>query len=98
MEYKDLISANKVVLVEFFATWCPHCQRMMPVVERLREKLAGRVPVERFDIDKNQSLADSVGVESVPTFIIYREGEAVWNHSGEIDGAALLEKVESFAG
>ena len=36
MDYKELISANKVVLVEFFATWCPHCRKMMPVVEQVK--------------------------------------------------------------
>ncbi|MCM1093419.1 MAG: thioredoxin family protein [Lachnospiraceae bacterium] len=97
MEYKDLISANKVVLVEFFATWCPHCRKMMPVVEQVKELLESRVPVYQLDIDENREAADHAGVESVPTFIVYRDGEAVWKHSGEIDGEVLLSKVESFA-
>lgn len=97
MNYNELISAKPVVLVEFFATWCPHCQRMMPVVAQVKELLEGRVPVYQVDIDKEQEIADDAGVESVPTFIIYRDGEPVWKHSGEIEGEALLNKVESFA-
>lgn len=96
MTYNELISENEVVLVEFFASWCPHCRRMMPIVEQIKELLDGRVPVYQFDIDENREIAGEAGVESVPTFIIYREGEAVWKHSGEIDGEVLLSRVESF--
>lgn len=96
MKYSDIISAEPVVLVEFFATWCPHCQRMMPVVEQIKTLLEGRVPVYQFDIDKNEDSAGDAGVESVPTFIIYKDGKPAWRHSGEIDGEVFLSKVESY--
>lgn len=98
MKYSDIINSEKTVLVEFFATWCPHCKRMMPVVEQIKMLLDGRVPVYQLDIDENESTANQAGVESVPTFLIYRDGEEVWRHSGEIDGETLLAKVESFEG
>ncbi len=98
MDYREVTSSSTVVLVEFYATWCPHCRKMMPVVEQVKELLDSRVPVYQFDIDENQAAADDAGVESVPTFILCRDGEAVWKHSGEIDGELLLSKVESFAG
>lgn len=96
MKYSEIIKSEPVVLVEFFATWCPHCQKMMPVVEQIKLLLEGRVPVYQFDIDENESTAGKAGVESVPTFIIYKDGNPVWRHSGEIDGDMLLDKVESY--
>ena len=57
MTYSDVIKSDKVVLVEFYASWCPHCQRMMPVVAQVKELLAGRVPVYQFDIDQNTGVA-----------------------------------------
>lgn len=96
MTYSDVIKSDKVVLVEFYASWCPHCQRMMPVVAQVKELLDGRVPVYQFDIDRNNESAEDAGVSSIPTFIIYRDGTPVWRQSGEIDGEALLGKVESF--
>ena len=96
MNYEEIIRSSQVVLVEFFASWCPHCQRMMPIVAQIKELLAGQVDVYQFDIDKNAELASSVGADSVPTFIIYRNGEEVWRESGEIEGQVLLSKIQSF--
>lgn len=96
MDYNNIIDSSKVVMVEFFATWCPHCQRMMPVVEQIKELLDGRADIYQFDIDKNQEAADSLDVESLPTFIVYREGKEVWRQSGEMDGQVLLSKIESY--
>lgn len=96
MEYTEAINSTPVVLVEFFATWCPHCQRMMPVVEQIKELLAGKVDVYQLDIDRNPDAADAEDVQSTPTFIIYRDGRQVWRESGEMDGQYLLSKIESF--
>lgn len=96
MDYNNIIDSSKVVMVEFFATWCPHCQRMMPVVEQIKELLDGRADVYQFDIDKNQEAADSLDVESLPTFIVYRDGKEVWRQSGEMDGQVLLSKIEAY--
>lgn len=94
--FDQAIKAAPVVLIEFYATWCPHCQRMMPVVEELKEILGERVPVYQYDIDKNEDSADKAGVESVPTFLVYKNGKVAWRYSGEIEGDILLGKVESF--
>lgn len=94
--YDQAIRSSKVVLVEFFASWCPHCQAMMPVVAQVKELLEGRAPVIQLDIDENQEAADAEKVQSIPTFIIYRDGREVWRNSGELDGNVLLGKVESF--
>lgn len=87
---------NGVVLVEFYATWCPHCQRMMPVVAQVEQLLAGKARVAQLDIDKNQEAASEAGVEGIPTFILYVDGKEVWRHSGEIEGEALLAKVQEY--
>lgn len=96
MTYDSAIKATPVVLVEFFATWCPHCRAMMPVVAQVKELLEGKADVVQLDIDKNQEAADSNNVESVPTFIVYKNGQEEWRHSGEIDGNDLLAKVQSY--
>lgn len=96
MTYHNIITSHHVVLVEFYATWCPHCQRMAPIVEELKELLTDRAAIQQFDIDQNETIADKAAVSSVPTFIIYRDSEEMWRRSGEIDGEVLLEKVEKY--
>lgn len=96
MDYNEAIKSTPVVLVEFYATWCPHCQRMMPVVEEIKELLDGQVDIYQLDIDKNTKIADEEEVNSTPTFIIYKDGKPVWRESGEMDGQFLLSKIQSF--
>lgn len=83
-----------VTLVEFYATWCPHCRKMMPVMEDVKEQVASHVNVYQFDIDKNGELADELGVQSIPTFIIYDNGNELWRHTGETTEAVLLARLD----
>ena len=95
MTYDQEIRSSKVVLMEFYASWCPHCQRMMPVVAQVKELLDGRANVCQLDIDNNKEAADAADVRSIPSFLIYVDGEEAWRHTGEIDGEVLLSKIES---
>lgn len=83
------------VLIEFYASWCPHCQKMMPIVEEVRELLGGMTPVYQYDIDKYPEAADEAGVSSIPTFIIFDNGKEMWRHTGEISGDELLAQVQA---
>lgn len=68
----------------------------MPVVEQIKELLAGQVDVYQLDIDLNKQLADNEEVTATPTFVIYRDGREVWRESGEMDGQVLLARIESY--
>lgn len=70
---------------------------MMPVVEQIKELLADSVDIIQLDIDNNQEAANANKVDSVPTFIIYKNGEEQWRHSGEIEGNDLLNKIQSYS-
>ena len=94
MNYRELTTSAPKVLVEFYASWCPHCQRMMPIVADVKEKIGKTVPVAQFDIDENTELSDMEKVASIPTFIIYKDGKEVWRNTGEMAEADLLRAVE----
>lgn len=96
MTYSQLISRPGVMLVEFFASWCPHCQKMMPVVDQLRELLQGQADVVQLNVDIDTEAADQAGVKGIPLFIIYKDGKEQWRQSGEMDGQVLLSKVQSY--
>ena len=98
MTYDELIAGAPVVLVEFYATWCPHCRHMMPIVEQVKELVAGKAEIYQLDIDQNQDTANDAGVESVPTFLLYQDGKLRWRQSGDIDAEVLLGKIQEIAG
>lgn len=95
MNYTTVIDQKGVVLVEFFATWCVHCQHMAPIVEQLKQLLAGRAQVVQLDIDQYQEAASEAEVDATPTFILFKDGKEIWRHAGEIEGEVLLGKIES---
>ena len=96
MNYTEAINTTPVVMVEFYATWCPHCRRMAPVIDQIKELLDGQVDIYQLDVDQNAELSDVENINSTPTFIIYRDGKPVWRESGEMDGQTLLDKIQSF--
>ena len=70
------------VLVEFFATWCPHCQRMQPIVDELAAEQAN-VPVYQVDVDKSPSLARAYAPNGFPTFVLFEGGAPAQTLTGE---------------
>ena len=94
--YSEIIASAPVVLAEFYADWCPHCRRMMPVVKEAKGELEGRADVYQFEIDANQELAQQNDVETIPTFIVYKDGQEQWRYSGEVTLRQLVGKVEEY--
>ncbi len=91
---KALKEEKGVVLVEFYATWCPHCQKMMPVVADVKALFEGRAAVYQFDIDLNNEFANALNVKSIPTFIIFKDGQEVWRTAGETEANVLARKLD----
>lgn len=95
--YNELISSSRVVLIEFYATWCPHCRAMMPIISQIRELVDGTAEIYQLDVDRETAAAEAEDIQSTPTFILYRDGKQVWRHSGQLDGNVLLQKIQQFA-
>lgn len=70
-----VLDSDKPVLVDFFATWCGPCKMMAPVIDEVAAEKAGEVKVYKIDIDDNMEIAQKYGVMSIPTFIVFKNGE-----------------------
>ena len=95
--FQEIIYSNQPVLVDFFATWCGPCKSMSPVIESIGKEVQGKARVLKVDVDKNQSLAASLQIQSVPTLMIFKNGKAMWKHSGGMDKMSLKNTLLSFA-
>jgi thioredoxin 1 len=71
----DVLKADGPVLIDFWAEWCPPCHAIAPSLEELSQELAGQVTIKKLNIDDNPRMAIKYGVRSIPTLIIFRNGE-----------------------
>ena len=74
---ESLIQENKIVLVDFFATWCGPCRMIAPLIEQVAEEYDGKAVVAKVDIDEEQELATQYGIESIPTVILFKDGKPI---------------------
>lgn len=91
----EIARTAPVTVVEFYATWCPYCQAMEPVVKEAARRLEGRAPLLRFDIDVDEALSDEAGVEVVPTFIVYCDGKVYWTETASTTVDDILRAVDN---
>ena len=73
--FNDVISEDRLVLVDFFATWCQPCKMMHPVLEQLKDTLGDRVRIIKVDVDKYGQTAAQYGIQAVPTLMLFRNGQ-----------------------
>lgn len=95
-KFEDIIKSEKPVLIDFFATWCGPCKMMHPVLEELHTKVGEKARIIKIDIDKNQELAAAHNVRSVPTFMIFQNGEMKWRQSGAMPGQVLETELQKY--
>jgi thioredoxin 1 len=96
-KFNTLISSPTPVLVDFYADWCGPCKAMGPAIQAVGKDVEGKARVIKVNIDKNQAAAMQYDVRAVPTFIIFKQGQQVWRHSGMIDKNTLERQLLSFA-
>ena len=72
---QEVLKADKPVLVDFWAPWCVYCRRIEPAVEELAENTEGNLVVGKVNVDEQEALADRFGVETIPSLILFRNGE-----------------------
>ena len=85
-------TAKGIVLVDFWATWCPPCRQMAPIVEELSGELKGKVKFGKVDVDSNKNLAARYQIRSIPTFILFKNGKKV----DQIVGAVEKQDLKDF--
>jgi thioredoxin 1 len=97
MQFHELINSDTPVLVDFYATWCGPCKMMAPMLEELADKIGETAKIIKVDVDKNPGAASKYGVRSVPTLIVFKNGEIKWRQSGVVPISQLEQVIEKYA-
>lgn len=91
--FDNIIQSEKLVLIDFFATWCGPCKMLAPVLKEVKDSLGERVTILKVDVDKNQELSSKYQVRGVPTMILYQNGKQLWRQSGVLTKDEIIKTI-----
>lgn len=97
-EFSDIINQSKPTLVDFFATWCGPCKMQGPILEQVKNTLGDDVNIIKIDVDRNPELSERYTIKSVPTLIVFKNGEALWRGYGVHQADQLEAKLREHIG
>ncbi|MFN4212451.1 MAG: thioredoxin [Microgenomates group bacterium] len=94
---REVLQAKGVVFVDFYAPWCGPCQMTGPIIEELAKELTN-VKFIKINVDENPDLASQYSVFSIPTFLIFKDGQVVHQMVGAMSKEAFLEEIKKVTG
>lgn len=92
---EEVLGASLPVLIDFYADWCGPCKMMAPIVERIAEEMEGKILVGKCDVDAAGDIAREYRVMSIPTIILFKDGEPVMTSIGAMAQSELEAKISA---
>ncbi len=92
----EVLKSNIPVLVDFWAEWCGPCKMIAPAVAELAEEYKGRAKVVKLDVDSNNNTAGAYGIRSIPSLLLFKNGEVVEQMVGVKSKQFLKEKLDAY--
>ena len=94
--FDEIIKGGKPTLVDFFATWCGPCKMQSPIIDEVKKSVGDDGVVLKVDVDGNRELAARYRVQSIPTIILFKDGEPVWRAVGLQQANVLETKMREY--
>lgn len=93
--FEEIINSSTLTLVDFFAPWCGPCKMMGPILEQVSSEVGEDAKVLKIDVDKNREVSLKYGIRSVPTLILFKEGDIVWRQAGVPPKHLIIESIKN---
>ena len=93
-KFSEIINGDKPVLIDFYADWCQPCKMMPPILKEVKGKLDDKIRILKVDVDKNQAIAQKWGIQSIPTVMIFKNGEMKFRQPGVIQAGQLIGELQ----
>jgi len=93
--FEEIIDTEKPVLVDFWAEWCGPCKMIGPIVEELANEYDGKAVSGKVDVDANPNVSAKFGIRSIPTLLVFKNGEVVDKQIGAVPKGELTKKLEA---
>lgn len=91
----EIINSDKPVLVDFWAEWCGPCKMIGPIVEELAGEYEGKAVIGKVDVDSNPQASAKFGIRSIPTLLVFKNGEIVDKQVGAVPKSVLAQKLNA---
>jgi thioredoxin 1 len=92
--FNSIIQSDKPVLVDFFAEWCGPCKTMAPILKEVKNTLGEKATIIKVDVDRNQDAAMAYQIRSVPTLMLFKNGQVLWKQSGVVPAGELVRLIQ----
>lgn len=94
-QYNQFIKDNKIVLVDFTATWCGPCKLLAPSLHELETEMAEKFKLIKVDVDRDRPVAEFMNIAAMPTLVLYKDGQIQWRNEGLVPKETVAEKINS---
>ena len=82
--FNEIINDNKPVLVDFYADWCQPCKMVTPILQKVKQDLGEKVRIIKINVDNNPAISAKYGIRSIPTLMVFKNGQMRFNQAGVI--------------
>jgi thioredoxin 1 len=93
---KEVLESEMPVLVDFWATWCAPCRALGPIIEEIAQEFEGKFKIGKLNVDENEEIAQAYQIFSVPTLIIFKQGQKIDEKVGALPKQAIVDWLKKY--
>jgi len=93
--FNELIHDTKPVLVDFYADWCQPCKMVTPILQKVKHEMGEKVRIVKINVDNNQAISAKYNIRSIPTLMLFKNGQMVFNQAGVISYEEIIKLINA---